>query len=92
MDLNRPNNSSQQEDQLVGSYRISHEIGNGSFAKVYKGIAIVSIDLCPRTAFAFFGKDIGVEKQLGYISILQLPSVLAASHTPGRPLAKLFTP
>ena len=36
------NNGGQQEDQLVGSYRISHEIGNGSFAKVYKGIAIVS--------------------------------------------------
>jgi len=36
------NNGGQQEDQLVGSYRISHEIGNGSFAKVYKGISIVS--------------------------------------------------
>ncbi|KAF8422884.1 kinase-like domain-containing protein [Tirmania nivea] len=33
-------NGGQQEDQLVGGYRISHEIGNGSFAKVYKGIAI----------------------------------------------------
>ncbi|RPB28841.1 Pkinase-domain-containing protein [Terfezia boudieri ATCC MYA-4762] len=34
------NNGGQQEDQLIGSYQISHEIGNGSFAKVYKGIAI----------------------------------------------------
>ena len=29
------------DDQLVGNYRISHEIGKGSFAKVYKAIYIV---------------------------------------------------
>ena len=38
----RTNNGGQQDDQMVGNYRISHEIGNGSFAKVYKAIAIVS--------------------------------------------------
>lgn len=37
------NTGGQQQDQLVGSYRIGPEIGNGSFAKVYKGIAIVSL-------------------------------------------------